>query len=671
MSNKKIIITTLLSLASLCSIAFGCLGINNDKQSNFNSFQNNSPYVKKSIEGEINEDAQLLSVDDLSVSINKSSITSSTQSYSVTFSSQIQTYTNRIRNCFINITDTSFNADEQEQHEKEEDMPHYEGNVYIIQNVRSGNPVYIPKYMRRGSQFFIDIKSISGDVIKEDVKTNITSIYIPIEIETIGEDAFVGLNDDVTIYCEVEERPESWALNWTDCSNIVWGYEYSEEDILQSTHNVYGGGESFGTGHDYFIGFQNSNNYLPLIMKYDVYDTISGQTTTEIVELPINDSRVSIPENDDRLFEGVGSVIGSASYTKNIDLEMPSTMEVLDETIQFYNIYVAQRNPDNSLYEPDLTEEYYVDTRLGYAVKEYISDYIDYSFTLSSSFGGYTSLSLNVDKVEGIYEIIKSSTYESNLTNIMNGSTYIRYRLTNLNSMNYHIIYEHNGELIDTLIPVYSPIPRYIIESDTNNNVSFLIENSTVGEGFDGSNIKYLSLIGLTVSLDLFTSTGSIVSKSATSTRFGVIEVIDDLDNNSPIAYYDGNLVLILTSTIFTILFAIGAIAVFFYLKRKHRNDEFRRVKPKKYIKSVALLWAGTLTTILAIVFIYFRSVPFNNAIVVYNPIDAYVIVFTIASVFFIGYYIRALIIAFKTNRERKRVIKLKLNETSNDDGTN
>ena len=78
----------------------------------------------------------------------------------------------------------------------------------------------------------------------------------------------------------------------------------------------------------------------------------------------------------------------------------------------------------------------------------------------------------------------------------------------------------------------------------------------------------------------------------------------------------------------------------------------------------------GLAIVILALMFIIFRFEAFNNAVVVYNPIDAYVIVFAVAAVITIGYYIKFFYTMIKTNLEKKKAIKLKLDEDVQDDGT-
>ena len=58
------------------------------------------------------------------------------------------------------------------------------------------------------------------------------------------------------------------------------------------------------------------------------------------------------------------------------------------------------------------------------------------------TFQGYTSVVLNVDTVDGIYQRLNPSSYESNLNSIENGSIVLRYRFTSLTSAYYHILYQ-------------------------------------------------------------------------------------------------------------------------------------------------------------------------------------------------------------------------------------
>lgn len=678
--SKKMIFGALMSLLGVASFATASFSLSNNVKDVKQPAVKLAEEVDPSYDASDFADAQELTTRDLKISITKSAVTSKTQSYDVNFSSQVETWTNRYRLIWVIINDDNFTSANDYpalKGEEEKNMPHFTGAVYGIDDSDDGD-IFIPRYMSYTTRFTIDVSSINGGVLSDDALETTKNIYIHSEIDIIGEDAFSNFADSsqVHIYCEASERPDGWSENWTDVpeENITWGYEFTDEIYTTIDRNVSGTSQPYGTGKNFFLGFKDETKgiNLPLVIKYDSKNTSTGEITTNYEELPIVPVNASLAGTS--RYEGVGSNVAMTSYSKNIDIELEPNEEILDDTISFYNIYpveiVTSETSSVPVFVPKEDEPYWGDCSINYVKKENINEYITYDFELSSSFSGYTSLQLRVDKVDGIYEQVKGDLYETNYNDIASGRVTIRYRFTALNNAQYRIIYEDNGELVESIVNINTPIPRFILESQTDNNVSFLIENSTIGENFDASKVKYLSLLGLNVTLDLFTESGTILVKSSTTTRFGEIPLLDTITADDVLNYYDGDTVLIWTSIAFVCVYVIGAIILYFYLRNKFKNDEFRRMKPKKYLKSAIILGCGLLTAILAIIFIFFRSVPFNNAIVVFNPLDIYVIIFTIASVFFAGYYIRLLVHTVKTNKERKRILKLKLDETSDDDGT-
>ena len=78
----------------------------------------------------------------------------------------------------------------------------------------------------------------------------------------------------------------------------------------------------------------------------------------------------------------------------------------------------------------------------------------------------------------------------------------------------------------------------------------------------------------------------------------------------------------------------------------------------------------GFLIIAAAIVFILMRVVGFANTIVAFNPTDPILIVFSIAGMIIGGYFIVLLVKAIKVEKERRKAIRLKLNEDVDDDGT-
>ena len=68
--------------------------------------------------------------------------------------------------------------------------------------------------------------------------------------------------------------------------------------------------------------------------------------------------------------------------------------------------------------------------------------------------------------------------------------------------------------------------------------------------------------------------------------------------------------------------------------------DEFRRVDDKKYVKKALVYGAGSLLIVAAIVFIAMRVGGFANTIVVFNPTDPLLIIFSIVGMIVAGYFI-------------------------------
>ena len=143
------------------------------------------------------------------------------------------------------------------------------------------------------------------------------------------------------------------------------------------------------------------------------------------------------------------------------------------------------------------------------------------------------------------------------------------------------------------------------------------------------------------------------------------------MNTNVAAPSFNVNVFLFILIGSYIVLFLIASAVYFFIIKEKYKNDEFRRVKPKSFWLKAILAMFGSLVVILAIVFVVIRCTAMNNAIVVYNPVDAFIIITAVASVLIIGYFIKYLVAASKARKERIATLKLKLNEDVDEDGTN
>ena len=177
--------------------------------------------------------------------------------------------------------------------------------------------------------------------------------------------------------------------------------------------------------------------------------------------------------------------------------------------------------------------------------------------------------------------------------------------------------------------------------------------------------------MNLTIQMDLLTTSDSgskaMLAKSQASYKFAYLTIIND----EKIKVLNWNVILIGLLVTYIAIFTAGAFALYKYKKEKYKNDEFKRVNDKKYLKSSVLYGLGFMVIVYAITFIFMRASGFANTIVAFNPTDPLLIAFAIAGMIIGGYFIVLAIKAIKTEKERKKAIRLKLNEDVEDDGTN
>ena len=274
---------------------------------------------------------------------------------------------------------------------------------------------------------------------------------------------------------------------------------------------------------------------------------------------------------------------------------------------------------------------------------------------------------MSLGNLREMYSIQKASTYNNYKDQLDSGALYVRARLTSISTSSLEFIYEDGGTEKSVETVLSSPVAQVILKNQ-ENSISFLVRNSELGENFSTAKIRQVNLLNLYVTLDLFASNGT-VARSNVSTRFGIVAVMPH-QNQAP-ANFDLVLFLVLEALIFVVLFAAGTVGLFLYRKAKYKNDEFLRVNPKKFFIRAAIALVCSYIVLLAVSAIVLRTGLFANAVVVYNPLDAFIIIFGILSILVIGYFGKYLVGAIKARNERNRVRRLKLDEDVPDDGTN
>ncbi len=506
----------------------------------------------------------------------------------------------------------------------------------------------------------------------EAEKVKISKIYIPKEIETIESGALVGIGDKVAIVCEAASKPAGWADDWTDATAVSWGAEIAQKDKTFISGSVE---KDFDKGTPFFAGYVNTGETKddkypeinkPLVVSYEI-DTPSGKrTVTE--ELPLN------PEDTSRAnpYDAVGS-IGNYTMTRTYDIILEEG-ETLDySSFRFDNIYkvAAEKDPATNKYVPDLTTIYYSRALKRFSSEIDIENIIKYRFTNVSTFMDYTNISMNIDKVSpSYYEIIMGSDLDVHRDKMETGEYSIRYAFYDLTNSSYQVTYENGGNLVSKTMKVITPLSVLVLEKDSGNQVSFLIKNSDVGEGFNANSLRGFNLVHLTINMHLWNNKGNnIVAHTAYNAHFGEVDVLPETDKS--VGAFDINAFLIIFYIVYTLVYAGVCIVLFFVLREKYKNDEFRRMKPKSFIKKSILGFVGSAVVALAVLFVIFRTTAFANSVATFNPTDVFVVIGGIISIVILGYFIKFIAGWIKTEKQRREIVRLKINQDVADDGTN
>jgi hypothetical protein len=611
---------------------------------------------------EISDSETELSSDDLTVSIVSSTSTDLGQSLQVSFSTTTTAFRNRTRyaNVYISCDDPEFSTD-LPSNENEEDMPVFEATLFRIQGTKSAYPdVVVPRYMKYGTKAKFHITSVAYDVVRDGYE-NIESILLPDSIEVMPSGAFQNVPSTVTIRSMSESMPSTWAEDWTDAENIEYGYSPSDSELNDLDGQSSTGTGKFGNGATFIIGYndESSGVYEPLVVTYDVVDSSGNLLRNEQMDLPLRNAAY-YP------YDAVGTEAGDSSTSFYIDVTLGDGESIDCDTVVFHNIY---RKASESI-TPDLEEgPHYSSATKDFSTVYDLGSFITVEPSRSSSFSGYTQVDIKVGKVAGIYEELMPSVYESNKALIDSGVVYIRYQFASLGLTSYLISYKSGSETVTSSVPVSTPVDYCILDGDQGIEVGFLLDDSDVGDGFSYDSLVSVLLQSFTVKLDLYdTSTNSITAHSAVSTRFGSIYLTSEADPSTSYTDLGANAVITILS--FEAAYFILVAIYFLYAKNRYKNDEFRRVKPRSFWKTASKYAFGLGLICMAVFFIVARWGVMDTSVVVYNPLDVYVIVFGILGIIFLGVAIRDLVVLIKSNRKRREAVRLHLGEDRADDGT-
>ena len=652
--------------------------------------------------GEAEADSQ-----ELGVSISQSTVTGTSQSLTIAFRSKtLAGYRTAIGNYIVGIDDPNFTGDDSnpapegyDKYDETTGLPLFNGYVaYIVGSSSASNQkIYLPDTLTRAGSFTVHISYIATGCISADGHEyqdmnnwdRVTDIYIPNSIEEVQTGAFTGTPTDgsVVIHYEGTSLPANvFAPGWIDADTTdptIFDISQNSYDRPASRNANIGGKvelpDPLGRPLNFILGckrdgsnpkFDDPKFDKPLIIQYDLYkDGVKQETVYE--ELPLTNT-VGNP------YDSCGP-ISSNSYTRTLGYKLKPGESIDDESIVFHNIMKA--DVDENI---DTDHTYYVKPIIGYSDKQTIDNLVHVRPSTNSTFAGYSMFTLKMDKnlsitserypqPHSLYLDVKTDIYEQNITNIKSGKTKIRYSLYNLYNSSYHFQYIGSGNVLkDIEIPVKSVISYQTLDNNSDNLVSVLLKNSDVAADFSAEKVRLFELKNITIQMDLMTisdsGSTSILGKSSISYKFAYITVID---SKGPITVFDWNLFLIIFLGAYVVLYVAGAYGLYRFMKEKFKNDEFRRVNDKKYLKQAIIGGFGLGIVLYAALFLIMRTSGFKNTIVVFNPTDPLLIAFAIVALIIIGYFIVHVVKLIKAEKERRKAIRLKLNEDVEDDGTN
>lgn len=384
-------------------------------------------------------------------------------------------------------------------------------------------------------------------------------------------------------------------------------------------------------------------------------------------------------KNSHKPYDNVGAIGNKEGYQTECFISYEPGEILLTDEIYLVNIFEGEKNENgnyNVYLENGKLVPLYANVSLDETLKKRnISDFIDINFAGVSKFNGYNSINLKVtNKVTPeIYSSLTSSTrrvYRQNEDDILEGKAYIRTSLLFNSDTTYLAYYK---DVAEPVILTSAVSTKNV--NGNNLNIEFLFSN------IDAERLVDFKINNFAIQVDIFNKEDIVIIKGSKEiTKFcytptGMKTLIDsngDIVSQNKLTPYFINVDLImgLSIGVFVILYEVVSISLFFYLKNKNKDDEFKRMRPKQYFKTNTMGLLTLFILIMTVESICFRLTIMNNTLPVYNSLDIFIVVGGIASILLVGYFVRYFAIQIKNVRDAKRNEKLKLNRNKMEDGT-
>lgn len=442
---------------------------------------------------------------------------------------------------------------------------------------------------------------------------------------------------------------------------------YSVTELTASFQVLVSFSDDANTVNNYYIGYRGEGNeYLPASLYFNV-KTSNGKV--EKRSAPI----IPVQQND--LYDGLGANLGRTNINTYCDIELAYGEEVLyREGVQLFNIFYY----DSTTREVDLTKNSYVDCtyasidRDRYATNYNSKDYFEMKYTGASNYAGFSAFAFDVQNFgTEKYPTLSTTTarmYSTNEKDIANGISYVKSSLSFGGTTKFVFEFNDGSQKVLTSTNKTSEITN-------GGHIVLLFED------IDYKDVTNIKIQDLYYQFYIYnTSTHTNLARTNYSIRFGTTytNMVDLVDSNGQVVvekgenFYEINndLIVGLVFGLSTFIFLAIVVPSYFYLKKKNRNDEFKRMNTKAYVTTSIYGYLCIESLLLLTTFVSIRSTVFNNTLNVFNPTDAFIVVFGVMGIILVGYFIRYFVIMFKNNAEKKRRDRLNINKDVIDDGT-
>ncbi len=437
----------------------------------------------------------------------------------------------------------------------------------------------------------------------------------------------------------------------------------NHSDTCQSYQITFRCGSSSG---DFTLGYYGSEDdglYLPFTVSYYV--------TTDDGEQIQRESEIEKSSTGNIAYQGLGDHFDTY-ISVTIDLFINPGDSIIDGSLVFYNVFEIATDgtnyyPGEQSYYIDSSEDYFSYSTAGSTnidLTQYISASMDYVSTL----GRYVSFTFTVhNNTVDLYteQMSSSSAYETNQGYLARGTYSYQFTFTNMNSAYLLLAYEDDSMETVYVYDDYAQTTSFTVdEGDTV--VHMLVENINL-DGLTG-----VSLCSSSFKISIINNdTLAELNSSIYTTRFGSIYFEVEDDDFSNVFFHNVLFNLLIILFVFSAVYIAGIIVAYFYFSNKYKNDEFKRVQPKRFFKTNILGYLAVTVLLMDILIIVYRVGFIASALSTYNPLDNYIVCLSIIGIIFIGYFAKFFYLAIKNYLERRMKEKLQLDNDVEDDGTN